>query len=109
MNDAPVLRPRSRYRTVLNVCRVIWFVTSGLLLAFAVLIGGLSIYFLLARPVRADGTEIELETLRMGIYLAVACGLVDAAIIMYGRKYFRQAEVRITELEQLERRGPRRG
>ena len=99
---------RSRYRTVLNVCSVIWFVTCGLLLLSAIALAGFSIYGLIAHPVDAQGVD-QSDTLRKGIYLAIACGLVDVGIVIYGRRYFRRAYVRIAELEKMERRGPRRG
>ncbi len=106
---AEATTPRSRYRTVLNVCSVIWFVMCGLLLLLAVGLAGFSIYCLIAHPVGADGKEVDPDVLRKGIYLALACGLVDVGIVIYGRRYFRRAYERIAELEKLERRGPRRG
>ena len=99
---------RSRYRTVLNVCAAIWFVTCGLLLLCTLVLGGICVYLLFSHPVDPAGNDRS-DELRKGIYLAGACGLVDVAIVLYGRKYFRRAYERIAEIETLVRRGPRRG
>ena len=97
---------RSRYRTVLNVCAAIWFVTCGLLLLCAVALGGICLYLLLSHPFDAAGNDRS-DELRRGVYLAVACGLTAVAIVWYGRKYFRRAYERIAEIEALVGHGPR--
>ncbi len=98
-NPKPPLR-RSRYRTVLNICMVSWFVICGLLLLF-----GIVMIVVAALALNHGEPEKSAEHWGM-IKLGAACGAVNIAIMLYGRKYFRRAYERITELERLERRGP---
>ncbi|HZZ71175.1 MAG TPA: hypothetical protein VFE24_02925 [Pirellulales bacterium] len=108
MTEPTTLR-KSKYRTVLNVCSFIWYGACAILFVAAVALAGVSIYCLIAHPVGADGKELDPRTLQKGIYLAIACGLVDVAIVIFGRRYFRRAFARMDEIDKLERRGPRRG
>ena len=91
---------RSRFRTVLNACWVFWFVVCGLLLLSAVVGIVLSILGIY------QGDPQNAESYKGVLKMCLLCGLVDIAVILYGRKYFRYAFMRIAELEQLERRGP---
>jgi len=93
----------SKYRRIINVCYYLWFAMCSVLLIVAVALAILSALGLLKPEWAPNGQP---ETFKHGLYLAVACGLVNLAVIMFGRKYFKVAYTRLAELEAHERRGP---
>lgn len=95
---------KSKYRRIINVCYYLWFAMCSLLFVMAVFIASVSAAGLLRPDLLA--AKVDPDELKRYLYLAVACGFVNVAVILFGRRYFRVAYQRLAELEAHERRGP---